>query len=254
MELIGIKDFIDILIVGTLLYWVFSLLKRSGATQLFWGIFVIIAAWVIFSNVLQMELTGAIFNHIIDAGVVALIIIFQDELRGLMFRMGAQLNISKWLSRDKDDESANSLVAEELVRACEHLAKSKTGALIVLDSANGLKEYADSGEALHANVSARLIENIFFKNTPLHDGAMIINNHEIVAAACILPVSKSTSLPQQYGLRHRAALGINEKTTATAVVVSEETGHISVAVNETIREVTLEELLQETTRALRARA
>ena len=130
----------------------------------------------------------------------------------------------------------------EITQACRHMASTKTGALIVLAGGGSLKEIADTGERLDANVSARLIENIFFKNTPLHDGALIIRDGKMIAAACILPVSKDQTIPQHYGLRHRAALGLAEKTDATCIVVSEESGHISVATDGNIREVSEDEL------------
>ena len=130
----------------------------------------------------------------------------------------------------------------EITQACRHMASTKTGALIVLAGAGNLKEIVDTGERLDAQVSARLIENIFFKNTPLHDGALIIRDGKMLAAACILPVSKDQTIPQYYGLRHRAALGLVEKSDATCIVVSEESGHISVAREGRIREVKEDEL------------
>ena len=130
----------------------------------------------------------------------------------------------------------------EITQACRHMASTKTGALIVLAGEANLKEIVDTGERLDAQVSARLIENIFFKNTPLHDGALIIRDGKMVAAACILPVSKNQNIPLHYGLRHRAALGLTEKSDATCIVVSEETGHISVAEAGEIREVKEDEL------------
>jgi DNA integrity scanning protein DisA with diadenylate cyclase activity len=129
--------------------------------------------------------------------------------------------------------------------ACEHMSRSKTGSLIVIAGGNELKEYADTGEYIDAAISTSLIENIFFKNTPLHDGALIIVGHRLYAAACILPVSKQTDIPKQFGLRHRAALGLSEKSSdSTAIVVSEETGHIAVAKEGKIRNVTRDELIQ----------
>ena len=130
----------------------------------------------------------------------------------------------------------------EIVQACRHMASTKTGALIVLAGDSNLKEIVDTGEKLDAQVSARLIENIFFKNTPLHDGALVIKDGKMVAAACILPVSKNLDIPQHYGLRHRAALGLTEKSDATCIVVSEETGLISIAKESQIREVKEDEL------------
>ena len=131
---------------------------------------------------------------------------------------------------------------DSLVLACSHMSASKTGALIVIANQQGLSEYADTGEIVDANISVQMIENIFFKNTPLHDGALIIANGRLYAAACILPVSKRQDIPKSYGLRHRAALGLTEKTDALAIIVSEETGRISVAQGDTIRVVTTNEL------------
>ncbi|MEE0861131.1 MAG: DNA integrity scanning protein DisA nucleotide-binding domain protein [Paludibacteraceae bacterium] len=130
----------------------------------------------------------------------------------------------------------------EVIRACRHLSSTKTGALIVISKDSHLKEIIDTGERLDAAISARLIENIFFKNTPLHDGAMILEKGKIVAAACILPVSKNPSIPKHMGLRHRAAVGLTEKTDATCIVVSEETGNISFAENGNIRKIEEDEL------------
>jgi uncharacterized protein (TIGR00159 family) len=140
------------------------------------------------------------------------------------------------------EDTASRQQVLEIIQACRHMASTKTGALIVLSGAENLKEYTETGERLDAIVSARLIENIFFKNTPLHDGALIIRDGKMIAAACILPVSKDQSIPQYYGLRHRAALGLAEKSDATCIVVSEETGRISVAEDGAIREVKEDDL------------
>lgn len=246
----GIKDIIDILLVGTMMYWTFKLLKRSGAANLFWGILVIFATWFLVSNIFNLELTGAIFDRIISVGAIALIIIFQEELRNLIYRFGSRLSIRS-LKFGKSGKSTDDL-ARQIVLACQHMSETKTGALIVISGQSDLREFSDSGEYIHATISARLIENIFFKNTPLHDGALIIAARQLVSAACILPVSKNTEIPQHYGLRHRAALGISEKTDATAIVVSEETGHISVAKGGIIEQVSLDELLSKTMRVMEA--
>lgn len=240
----GIKDAIDILIVGIMMFWVFRVLRRTGATNLFWGILMIVVVWFFVSIVFDLELTGAIFNYILSIGAIALVVIFQEEVRNLIYRFGSRFT---WKSlRKKQSSIAEEEMRMQITTACRHMSKNKTGALIVLCGINNLKEFEDTGEYLNATVSSRLLENIFFKNTPLHDGAVIIDNHQIVAAACILPVSKDTELPAHFGLRHRAALGITEKTDATAIVVSEETGRISVAKGSTIREVTADKLFEET--------
>ena len=241
---IGIKDVIDILLVAGMLYWGFKLLKRSGAVNLFWGILMILVIWFFVSFVFDLELTGAIFNYFISIGAIALVVIFQEELRNIIYRFGSQLTFSKWRRTRKDVKDEE--MRQRIITACHHLSRSKTGALIVLQGTNNLREFEDTGEMINADVSSRLIENIFFKNTPLHDGAVIIADNKIVAAACILPVSKDTDIPTHYGLRHRAALGITEKTDAMAIIVSEETGKISVAKGSTLKEVPIEHLFEPT--------
>lgn len=239
----GIKDLIDILIVGTMMFWVFRVLRRTGATNMFWAILMIVVLWFFVSVVFNLELTGAIFNYILSIGAIALVVIFQEELRNLLYRFGSRFT---WKSFGRKSEAkADEEMHTQLTTACRHMAATKTGALIVISGSINLKEYEDSGEYLNATISSRLLENIFFKNTPLHDGAVIIDNHQVVAAACILPVSKNTELPAHYGLRHRAALGITERTDATAIVVSEETGRISVAKGNTIKEVTADKLFED---------
>ena len=209
------KDVIDILLVACIMYEMYRLLRKTGASNLFWGILAFVVVWFLVSFVFQLDLTGALFDRIISVGAIALIVIFQDQIRMLVL---------------------------EITQACRHMASTKTGALIVLAGEANLKEIVDTGERLDAQVSARLLENIFFKNTPLHDGAVVIREGRIIAAACILPVSKNQEIPQHYGLRHRAALGITEKSDATCIVVSEETGAISVTKEGTIREVSADEL------------
>ena len=196
------------------------------------------------SYVFDLELTGALFERFISVGAVALVIIFQTEIRSFFYGIGARFNMERirrhW-SKTRNQEEAQKLI-NSIVLACSHMSASKTGALIVITNEQGLNEYADTGEMVDAAVSVRIIENIFFKNTPLHDGAMIISAGRIHAAACILPVSKRQDLPKSYGLRHRAALGLTEKTDALAIVVSEETGKISVAQGDKIKAVTTNEL------------
>lgn len=244
----GFKDVIDILLVAVILYEVFQLLRRSGAGNLFWGILSFLVVWFLVSFVFRLELTGALFDRIISVGAIALLVIFQDEIRGFFFRLGSrfsafQLTRAKRLS---DDDR----VVQELALACRHMSQHRTGALIVLTGMQELKEFADTGETIDAVVSARLIENIFFKNTPLHDGALLLRSGRVQAAGCILPVSKSQSIPQHYGLRHRAALGLTERTDAVAIVVSEETGQISVAHGDHIEPVTQEQLISVMTDAI----
>lgn len=237
----GFKDVIDILLVACILYETYRLLRRSGAANLFWGILAFIVVWFLVSFVFQLDLTGALFDRIISVGAIAIIVIFQEEIRTFFNRIGARFSSFQFLRRNSDVDVSRQQVLE-VINACRHMASTKTGALIVLAGEIDLKEYSDTGERLNATVSARLIENIFFKNTPLHDGALIIRNGKLEAAACILPVSHNQTIPKHYGLRHRSALGLAEKTDATCIVVSEETGHISVAREGQIHEVKEDEL------------
>ena len=239
----GFKDLIDVLLVACILYETYRLLKRTGAANLFWGILAFLLVWFLVTFVFQLELTGALFDRIISVGAIALIVIFQEEIRMFFYRLGARFSSWKlFRRRNSEEDAASRQQILEITQACRHMASTKTGALIVLAGESNIKEITDTGERLDAQVSARLIENIFFKNTPLHDGALIIRNGKMIAAACILPVSKDQTIPQHYGLRHRAALGLAEKSDATCIVVSEETGHISIAENGTIREVAEDDL------------
>ncbi len=237
----GIKDVIDILLVALILYEMFLLLRRSGATNLFWGILTFVVAWFLVSYVFQLELTGALFDRIISVGAIALIVIFQEEIRSFFYRIGARFSNWHPLSRrTQQDEQC----VDQIVMACEHMARTKTGALIVLAGDNELKEYTDSGEFIDAAISAPMIENIFFKNSPLHDGALFIIGNRLHSAACILPVSKQQNIPKNFGLRHRAALGLAEKNSdIIAIVVSEETGKVAVAQDAQIRTVNRDELI-----------
>ena len=197
----GFKDVIDILLVAVILYETYRLLRRTGAKNLFWGILAFIIVWFLVSYVFQLDLTGALFDRIISVGAIALIVIFQEEIRMFFYRVGSRF--SSWKIFDRHGISADEATRQqiqEVTQACRHMAKTKTGALIVLAGSGSLKEVVDSGEKLDAAVSARLIENIFFKNTPLHDGALVIRNGRMLAAACILPVSKDLTIPQHYGI------------------------------------------------------
>ena len=239
----GFKDVIDILLVAGILYETYRLLRRTGAANLFWGILAFIVVWFLVTFVFQLDLTGALFDRIISVGAIALIVIFQEEIRMFFYRIGSRFSSWQLFRRNTPEgEGVTRQQITEISQACRHMASTKTGALIVLAGAGSLKEIVDTGERLDANVSARLIENIFFKNTPLHDGALVIRDNKMLAAACILPVSKNQDIPQHCGLRHRAALGLTEKSDATCIVVSEETGHISVAKDGQIREVKEDEL------------
>ena len=228
----GIKDLIDILLVAILLFSIYRTMKESGALNIFIGVLAFIVAWVVVDKLLDMKLIGTIMDHIIDSGIFILIILFQDQIKRFLIDLGSRRKGFRFLSRlwhgDKKDSERASWIMP-VVYACMSMSKSKTGALIVIRQEMPLDDFEKSGDIINANVNNRLIENIFFKNSPLHDGAMIIDNDKIAAAGCILPVSHDTSLPRYLGLRHRSALGIAQATDAIAVIVSEETGNISYA-------------------------
>lgn len=234
---IRFKDVIDVFLVALLLYQTFKLLKRTGAVNIFIGILAFVICWFLVSVVFKMELLGGIFDRVISVGAFALIVLFQDEIRRFFSRIGSRRkgsiihSIKRFFVTDNNNKEKTDFDLVQIVLACRNLAKSSTGGLIVLTRNNNLEFYTHSGEQINANINSRLIENIFFKNSPLHDGALIVSDRKLKAAACILPVSKNQSIPKRMGLRHRAALGITEHSDSIAIVVSEETGHISWAIN-----------------------
>ena len=234
---IGFKDIIDIFLVAILLYQTFKLLKRTGAVNVFLGVLTFIICWFLVSYYFKMELLGGILDRIVSVGAFALIVIFQEEIRRFFSRIGTRKNwstfvyLKQFFSGNTNAKDQTDFDLVQIVLACRGLSKNSTGALIILTKNNSLDFYSQSGEQINANINSRLIESIFFKNSPLHDGALVISNRRLKAGACILPVSKNQSIPKRMGLRHRAALGITEHTDAIAIIVSEETGHISYAVN-----------------------
>ncbi len=228
----GIKDVIDILLVAMILYYVYRMMKRSGTLSLFFGVLLFIVLWVVASEVLNMRLTGTILDKFMSIGLIILVIIFQDQIKRFLIDLGSQrrLNGIRRLFRhgDTEEEKDHSKVMA-VVYACMSMSKSKTGALIVLQRKMPLTDYEKTGDIIDADINTRLIENIFFKNSPLHDGAMIVAHHRIMSVGCILPVSHDMNISKALGLRHRAALGMSQVTDAVCIIVSEETGNISVA-------------------------
>lgn len=206
-------------------------MKASGSINVFAGILVFILIWLVVSQVLEMRLLGSIFDKLVSVGVLALIILFQDEIRRFLLTLGSHKRASalvRFLTGNKK-ESIEKADIMPIVMACLNMGKQKVGALIVMEKNIPLDDIVRTGDVIDANINQRLIENIFFKNSPLHDGAMIISHKRIKAAGCILPVSHSLDIPKELGLRHRAALGVSQETDAYAIIVSEETGGISVA-------------------------
>jgi uncharacterized protein (TIGR00159 family) len=232
----GIKDIIDILLVAILLYYIYRLMKESRSLNVFMGILVFVVLWLVVAQVLQMRLLGSILDKFVSVGVIVLVILFQDEIRKFLYNLGAHQRM-RYLRRffsineKKQDSQKLKQVIMPIVMSCMSMSKKKVGALIVIQRTTPLDDIVATGESLDASINQRLIENLFFKNSPLHDGAMIIASDRIKAAGCILPVSHDLNIPKELGLRHRAALGITHESDSIAIVVSEETGGISVAIH-----------------------
>lgn len=210
------------------MYLLYKIIKGTVAVNIIVSIIGFVMCWLIV-RALKMSMMTAIMDSFINIGLLALIIIFQQEVRRFLVMLGTRYDLLRRLGFTKS-LSANvdqSAFVSSIVNACESMSKSKTGALIVIKREIGLNDYISTGDELNSKFSTQLIETIFFKNTPLHDGAMIVDKHKILAAACILPVSHNMDLPKTFGLRHRSAVGITELTDAIAIVVSEETGRIS---------------------------
>lgn len=227
----GIKDFVDVLLVAFMLYYTYKLMKVSGSINIFVGVLVFILIWLVVSQILEMRLLGSIFDKLVSVGVLALIVLFQDEIRRFLLTIGSHKRagaLVRFLTGLKKEQIQKSDIMP-VVMACLNMSKQKVGALIVIQRTIPLDDVFKTGEIINADLNQRLIENIFFKNSPLHDGAMVIVRKQIKAAGCILPVSHSLDIPKELGLRHRSALGISQETDAHAIIVSEETGAISVA-------------------------
>lgn len=227
-----LKDLLDILIVAFLLYQTYRLLKGTSGMNIFAVLLTFVVVWFLVSYVFQMELLGSIINKVANVGIILIVILFQDEIRNFMAKLFSRTATNGLVKRVKKmifkvDDSTHTSGIEQITQAVFNCAKTKTGALIVIEQEAELTHYGLSGEVIDAEINSRLIENIFFKNTPLHDGAMIISKDRIMAAGCILPVSNRTDIPKHLGLRHRAGLGMTEKTDALVIIVSEETGKVS---------------------------
>lgn len=243
----GIIDIIDIVSVALILFYIYQLMKESSSANIFSGIIVFVIVWILVTQVFEMRLLGSILDKLVNVGALAVIIIFQEEIRQFFSNIGAKRRATfifrLFTRKKKEDTTGHRKEIIPIVMACMNMSKQKVGALIVIERGIGLNEIIRSGEIINADINQRLIENIFFKNSPLHDGAMVISHGKIKAAGCILPVSHDIDIPKSLGLRHRAALGISQKSDCLSVIVSEETGGISVAENGQFRlRLTAEEL------------
>jgi diadenylate cyclase len=228
-------DLIDIAIVTFLLYKLYNLLRGGVAINIFIGLLTVYALYWICVKILNMDLLGTILGQFISLGFIALIIVFQQEVRRFLIVLGTNNILSKntftrqILPWNWQMTKNPPLDISAILKACRQMSKDKTGAIIVLAKSSELKYYSNTGDIMDAEISQRLIESIFFKNSPMHDGAIIIVNNKIKAARCVLPVTENVELPAHLGMRHRAAVGITEQSDAIAITVSEETGEISIA-------------------------
>jgi uncharacterized protein (TIGR00159 family) len=235
---VGIPDIVDIILVALLFYLLYRLIRGSAAFNIFIGLLLVYLLWKLVV-LFRMELLSELFGQFISVGIIAIIIVFQPEIRQFLLFLGSKnplkrANLLLWKERSKHQNLPQINI---IVKACSNMSASKTGALIVMTRENNLEDYVQTGEIINARTSRELIETIFFKNTPLHDGALIINRQTMVAARCILPVSRRENIPTHLGLRHRSAIGITEVTDSIAIVVSEQTGTISCCIEGKIKPI-----------------
>ncbi|MGC9330473.1 MAG: diadenylate cyclase CdaA [Bacteroidales bacterium] len=239
-------DVVDIFLVAFLLYQLYLLIRGTVAMRIFIGVFSIYLFWLIV-KAMNMEMLGSILGQVIGVGVIALLIVFQQEIRQFLLMLGNQNFLNKHLPFIRYFSKTTSVSKshiDTIVNAVYHLSENYTGGLIVISRDSELNTYIGSGEIINSDISDRLIQNIFYKNAPLHDGAIIVVKDKIKAAGCVLPVSQSIDIPKNMGLRHRAAVGISEQTDSVVVVVSEQTGEISMAKKGKIYRITTKDKLK----------
>lgn len=244
---VRLLDIIDIGLVAVILYEVYRLVRGTVAINIFLGILSVYVFWKVVTA-LEMELLSEIIGQFVSVGVIALIVVFQKEIRQFLLLLGTPRFLkerSRWYTIFKIQVRPQvPLSVEPIIKACIQMSAQSTGALIVITRRSELSEYVNTGETIDSKISDSLITNIFFKNSPLHDGAIIISRNRIQAARCILPITRSESFPVTFGLRHRAAVGISEQTDAIAVIVSEQTGDIAYAKDGTLYKKIKPEALQ----------
>jgi uncharacterized protein (TIGR00159 family) len=244
---IQLLDVIDVLLVAFILYQFYMLIRGTVAINIFIAIFSIYLIWLVV-KALNMQLLGTILGQVIGVGIIALIIVFQQEIRRFLLIVGTKY-MSKRFSLENlfttNRESMSEVQIKEIIRAVVNMSKTKTGALIVISRTSALELYSENGEIINANTTTGLLESIFFKNNPLHDGAAIIIGDKIFAARCMLPLSQSNTLPANMGMRHRAAVGMTEHCDALVLIVSEESGIVSMAeFGKITRQITLKQLMK----------
>jgi diadenylate cyclase len=226
----SLLDILDILLVATLLYYIYKLLKGTVAINIVIGIAIVFVIWKI-TEALKMKMLSNILGTLLGGGVVALIIVFQQEIRKFLLMIGTTnfTNKRNFLKQLKflQTEKSSEIDTESILEACRKMSKTKTGVLIVIERTNSLDFLVNTGDKMNAQINDALLQSVFYKNSPLHDGALIIRDNYIIATRAILPISDSTKIPARFGLRHKAAIGVSEKTDAVCLLVSEETGEIS---------------------------
>lgn len=236
---IRILDVLDIFLVAFLMYQLYSFTRGTAAMRILIGIFSVYLVWLLV-KAMKMELVATILGQIMGVGMIALIIVFQQEVRRFLLILGNRyFRNNKLNNLFKVDKrlSISTQNIQIISQACIEMSAEKTGALIVIAKNASLRAFAEQGEIINADITLSMIKSIFFRDNPLHDGAVLIDNNKIFAARCILPVSDSTDIPKKYGLRHRSAIGITEVADTLVIVVSEQTGEIVIVVSGKISEV-----------------
>ena len=224
----SISDIVDVLLVAALIYGCIGLIRRTNAIRLARGIVFVLLVLVV-SDLLNLKMISSLFQRIVELGLIAIFIIFQPEIRRLLERMGS--GKFAYFFGAPTDPATKEAVINQTVLACASMSESKTGALIVFERTSSLNDPILTGTIVNAEISSELLRNIFFVNSPLHDGAVIVRDGRLAAAGCMLPLSKNASLSSDLGMRHRAGIGVSEHSDAVVAIVSEETGSISIAID-----------------------
>lgn len=253
---VGIWDILDVLVVTVLIYWVINLIWNTSARRIAWAIVIMLLATLV-TEILNLHTVNYLLDRVLQLGFVALLIVFQPELRRLLERVGSRGTVKGLMNLTSSSSADETGAIDQVVLACQAMSKERVGALIVFERSNSLEQVSNTGTMVDAAVSQELVRNIFFPKASLHDGAMIIHEGRIQAAGCVLPLSDNRNLSTDLGTRHRAGVGMSEVSDAVVVIVSEETGSISVAMGgmlkrhlatETLRKLLNQELVGEESR------
>lgn len=239
-----ISDVVDVIIVAALIYWLFGLIKRTNTSRVAAGIIVVVLAlWL--SGLMELTMVHSLLQNVVELGLIALVVLFQPELRRLLERLGS----GRFVNMSSANPMSSESVIAQTVLACTDMSATKTGALIVFERNTLLTEQMSTGTIVNADVTDELLRNIFFVNTPLHDGAVIIRSGRLAAAGCMLPLTQNASLSSDLGMRHRAGIGMSEHSDAVVAIVSEETGSISVAMDGMLKRHLTPDMLEKILRA-----